>query len=519
MAETNSSKKNKKGSKPVVLSIAGSDSAGLAGQQMDVRSLTAMGVHPACVVTAVTAQNNQRCLSVNPVTEAVLVDQLEAVSAVPLAAVKIGLLSSEGQLKQVKKYLEDWSVPVVYDPVLSSSSGFEFADEKFITALKQWLSCCDLVTPNLQEAAQLSGREIKTPDDIEAAAQDILDLGAKAVLIKGGHSDDPQFSQDYFCRRRNNSSEGNENSLEKKAFWLSSPRIDTDNSRGTGCALSSSVAAALACQYSLADAVVIGKMAINQGFREAYSLQAGEGKEPIKGPVAIDRFPDQQIDLPILTQQPALPETKPFPTCTDQQALGLYPVVDRARWLERLLPLGVTTIQLRIKDLQGEALKAEFSQGIALAEKYGCRLFINDYWQLAIELGAYGVHLGQEDLDSADIDAIRQAGLRLGISSHCHYEVARAHSFKPSYIACGPVYPTTTKDMPWVPQGVAGLNYWLKVLDYPLVAIGGINRERIEGIAATGVSGVAMITAITLAENPEQTTTDFIRQVEAGSCG
>ncbi len=126
-----------------------------------------------------------------------------------------------------------------------------------------------------------------------------------------------------------------------------------------------------------------------------------------------------------------------------------------------------------------------------------------------MELGAYGVHLGQEDLDEADIEAIRDAGLRLGISSHCHYEVARAHSFNPSYIACGPIYHTTTKDMPWTPQGLAGLSYWQDMLDYPLVAIGGINRERMPSVAVTGVSGVAMITAITLADDPEQTCREF----------
>jgi len=188
-------------------------------------------------------------------------------------------------------------------------------------------------------------------------------------------------------------------------------------------------------------------------------------------------------------------------------------VVDSADWLARLLPLGVTTAQLRVKELQGEALEQEVARAIELGREHNCRLFINDHWQLAIEHGAYGVHLGQEDIGTADIAAIHAAGLRLGTSTHCHYEVARAHALKPSYVACGPVYETTTKDMPWVPHDIAGLQYWLRVLDYPLVAIGGINAERIAGVAATGVSGVAMITAITLADDPEQTTRDFLERV------
>ena len=234
---------------------------------------------------------------------------------------------------------------------------------------------------------------------------------------------------------------------------------------------------------------------------------------PEQGPVAISHFPNRQEDLPLLTARAGIDINPPrFPPCAETP-LGLYPVVDRADWLKRLLPQGVTTAQLRIKDLSGDALRQELARGIALARQYNCRLFINDYWRLAIELDAYGVHLGQEDLDGADIDAIRAAGLRLGISSHCHCEVARAIACAPSYIACGPIYHTTTKDMPWIPQGLNGLNYWLETLDYPLVAIGGINRERLPEVAATGVNSVAMITAITLADAPEQTTRNFLQQV------
>lgn len=201
---------------------------------------------------------------------------------------------------------------------------------------------------------------------------------------------------------------------------------------------------------------------------------------------------------------------KSFPPC-GEKALGLYPVVDRASWLERLLPLGVSTIQLRIKDLHGEPLRREIARAVEIAQHYSCRLFINDYWEEAIEFGAYGVHLGQEDIDSANLTMILAAGLRLGLSSHCDDEVARCLTIRPSYIAIGPVFPTTTKLMPWTVHGIEGLKYWQRTLDYPLVAIAGIKRENFAEVVATGVDGVAMITAITESPTPELTCQYFLQ--------
>lgn len=191
---------------------------------------------------------------------------------------------------------------------------------------------------------------------------------------------------------------------------------------------------------------------------------------------------------------------KKFPDCGNTP-LGLYPIVDSAAWVKRLLLLGVKTIQLRIKDASVD-IEDEIQKSVVLAEQYSVRLFINDYWELAIRHNAYGVHLGQEDLQQADLEKIQQAGLRLGVSTHCEEEVARAVAVQPSYIACGPIFPTTTKVMPFSPQGIAGLAHWQRTLDYPIVAIGGINEERMPSVLATKVDGVALITAITQADDP-----------------
>lgn len=203
-----------------------------------------------------------------------------------------------------------------------------------------------------------------------------------------------------------------------------------------------------------------------------------------------------------------------FPSC-GPQSLGLYPIVNRALWLEKLLPLGITTIQLRIKDLHQNELENEIKESIAIAKYYSARLFINDYWQLAIEHHAYGVHLGQEDLNDANITLLHQAGLRLGISTHSDEEVDRALKIKPSYIAFGPVYPTTSKKMIFGPQGIEQLKFRVQTLNYPVVAIGGINRERIFDVLATGVDGIALISAITQAHDPIASAQDLLMCLEA----
>lgn len=197
--------------------------------------------------------------------------------------------------------------------------------------------------------------------------------------------------------------------------------------------------------------------------------------------------------------------------------LGLYPVVDSVEWIERLLEAGVRTIQLRIKDKVESDVEADIIAAIKLGDRYNARLFINDYWQLAIKHRAYGVHLGQEDMDVANLDAIRDAGLRLGLSTHDNMEMDRALAARPSYIALGHVFPTNTKQMPSAPQGLEQLAAHIKTLgDYPTVAIGGISLERVPAVLATGVGSVAVVSAITQAANWQTATAQLLELVGAG---
>jgi len=199
---------------------------------------------------------------------------------------------------------------------------------------------------------------------------------------------------------------------------------------------------------------------------------------------------------------------KPTPFASLIAPLGFYPVVPTADWVRRLLGWGVRTIQLRAKaaDHSAEALEHEVRAAVEAGRGVpGAQVFINDHWQLALGAGAYGVHLGQEDLDTADLTALRAAGIRLGLSTHTPTELARAKAVQPSYLAIGPVYPTTLKVMPYEPVGLERLTVWARdAAPYPVVAIGGISLDRLSGVVACGVDGVAVVSAVTLAADPQR---------------
>lgn len=181
-----------------------------------------------------------------------------------------------------------------------------------------------------------------------------------------------------------------------------------------------------------------------------------------------------------------------------------YPIFDSADWLRRTLPLGVKLVQLRIKELSGDALHAEIAEALALCQAHDATLVVNDHWQAALDQGCPWVHLGQEDLDTADTRAIRRAGLRLGISTHDHAELDRALQHAPDYIALGPVYPTILKKMKWHEQGIDKLTEWTRLIgDIPLVAIGGMSVERAPGAFDAGADVVSAVTDITLNPDPE----------------
>ncbi|MCC4226322.1 thiamine phosphate synthase [Vibrio campbellii] len=269
---------------------------------------------------------------------------------------------------------------------------------------------------------------------------------------------------------------------------------------------------------------------LNDNLDEGRSTQWADQFDDFPTPVLEDNRLDIQVGWS------AQGECVSFPTLT-KQSLGLYPVVDDVAWIERLLPLGINTIQLRIKNPQQADLEQQIIRAIELGRQYQAQVFINDYWQLAIKHGAYGVHLGQEDIEESNLAQLTKAGIRLGLSTHGYYELLRIVQIHPSYIALGHIFPTTTKQMPSKPQGLVRLALYQKLIDsipytnteaafrpekdkavsdyvlgFPTVAIGGIDQSNADQVWQTGVSSLAVVRAITLAESP-QSVIEFFAQL------
>jgi hydroxymethylpyrimidine kinase/phosphomethylpyrimidine kinase/thiamine-phosphate diphosphorylase len=502
-------------SRPIVWIIAGNDCGGGAGLAADLLTIHDFGGHACPVVSSVTAQNSLTLRSAEAVSAKILLDQLDVLAAdLPPVAIKIGLLPTIEHVTLLAEWLAAFKAKqtcfVVLDPVVITSQGGNMAEQDIRDALlTKLLPQLDLITPNLNELIwllQLPSDHFSSADYplplLEAASAQLREFGVGAVLCKGGHFNDV-LTRDYF-------SDGTQR------FVLESERVVTRHGHGTGCTLASAIATLVAQGYDITDALAAAKAYVQQGLRQAQAIGQGPG------PVLHAGWPEQAIDFPLprwVIQQDGVWQLEAsflvegFPA-TDHQ-LGLYPVVDSVAWIEKLLQWGVRTLQLRVKNPDVPDLEQQIQQAIELGKRYQARLFINDYWQLAIKHGAYGVHLGQEDLQVADLNAIRQSGLRFGISTHGFFELARAFALQPSYIALGHIFPTQTKEMPSQPQGLQRLDRYVALAsDFPTVAIGGISEERVPEVQVSGVGSIALVSAITKASDPKAATERLLRLVE-----
>ena len=492
----------------VVWTIAGSDSGGGAGIQADIKAMQSFGVHGCTAITALTAQNSLGVEAINAVSTDIIESQLLALEKdMKAKVIKIGMLANVQQIQLISEHISHykakWTVPpvIVYDPVAIASSGDLLTEEDTVSAIKECLlPLVDVITPNTHETQLLTGVYLIGPAAIKEAANKLLSWGAKAVVIKGGHWDYPSgYCIDYCI---------DSNTQNGEEYWLGNQKIQTPHNHGTGCSMASVIAACLAKDYPLKDAFILAKAYINQGLKQ--SVRYGEGI----GPVAHISFPTNLADYPQVIEPGSwLGDELDFDVPLDfnmaadfapceSKSLGLYAVVDSTDWLEKCLQQGIKTAQLRVKNKTQDELDGLIKQAVELGKKYNAQVFINDYWQLAIKHSAYGVHLGQEDLDIANLAAIKDTGLRLGLSTHGFYEMLRAHNYRPSYMAFGAIYPTTTKDMTGQIQGLEKLIKFVPLMQsYPTVAIGGIDLSRAEQVAKTGVGSVAVVRAITEADN------------------
>jgi thiamine-phosphate pyrophosphorylase len=190
---------------------------------------------------------------------------------------------------------------------------------------------------------------------------------------------------------------------------------------------------------------------------------------------------------------------------------AFYPIVPSAEWLARLLPLGVRTVQLRVKDAAPGIVAREIAAALNLCRRHGCQLIVNDYWREALTAGADFVHLGQEDLAGADVAALKTRGVRLGISTHSHEELTIALAARPDYVALGPIYETRLKVMKWAPQGLERIADWRRRIgELPLVAIGGLTPERADAVLAAGADSLAVVTDVITHADPEARVSEWL---------
>jgi hydroxymethylpyrimidine kinase/phosphomethylpyrimidine kinase/thiamine-phosphate diphosphorylase len=466
---------------PVIWSIAGLDSGGGAGLSADQRAADAAGVHLCAVAAAVTAQNSVAVEGVFAVPPAQLDAQLAALAGdLPPAAIKTGLLGGVEQLRVVTRWVDRLRgrapVALVVDPVLRASTGASFADDAFLRAYREeLLPRASVTTPNQREAARLVG-EGTAP----AQARALQALGVGSACITGGDAAGP-LALDWLASPH---ADG----------WLALPRREARNNHGTGCCFATALAAALARGFVAADAAVIAKMLTTSGLRADAAPGAGAG--PVRPSAGF--ITDASL-LPALfdAAPPAWPVRRGGPPAVS----GVYAITDSGAHAGRLFDAGLRTVQLRLKRQAGDtAWSARLRAEVEAARRPGATLILNDHWRDALALGIDFVHLGQEDLlalsadDRRDLAAARANGLRLGLSSHSLWELARCNAWQPDYIACGPVWPTLTKAMPWRPQGLGNLAWWAAMAPVPVVGIGGVMEpQQLADIAAQGSSAGCVV--------------------------
>lgn len=531
-------------------SIAGTDSSGGAGLAADQRAAAAFGIHLSPVVAAVTAQNSQAVTHIHATPADVLRAQLQALSddlpnGTQRIVIKTGLLGSTENVRtvaeQVHTLRQQYRVILAIDPVLRASTGAAFAGTDMVQAYREYLlPLADLVTPNQAEAARLCGLKSNAAH-VPTLAKKLLKQGAQAVCITGGDALADSIKNNESVRSLNSLSSNARNiscdwisaphnSLHVEG-WLTLPRIATAHTHGTGCTFASSAAAAMAQGFVAADALVLAKMATAHAIANHRVLGQGNGS------VYADADFHRARYFPALSVNADLPDVESSthtPDETDALELllpkGLYTLASSPEQLLQQVRAGASVVQLRMKKTAGtttepaewqRTIRTAIQQSMQYAEQHGATLFINDHWQHAIACNALGIHLGQEDVlamtdaQREQLQAWQQRGGLLGISSHSLWELARAKSLNPAYIACGPVWATTTKDMPWQPQGIRNLRYWAQVAGKPVVAIGGVlTAQQVQACAAAGAHNVCAVRAV--ADSPAQTVAAFGRAWSRG---
>jgi hydroxymethylpyrimidine kinase/phosphomethylpyrimidine kinase/thiamine-phosphate diphosphorylase len=487
---------------PIVLSIAGSDPTGGAGVQADQRMLEAMNCTALSVVTALTSQSTHGVSSVYAVPTEVLRSQLETVlTDVRPDAVKIGVLPSGAHVRLVAESVDRFDLKnVVLDPVLAPTTGEPFLDDAGIESLLTELAPrVLLLTPNVPEATRLTNRRIDSREDMEAAGRTLWELGVKNALIKGGHLCEQiggDGVRDLFVDRLSD------------LTWISGGYVDTPHRHGSGCYLSSAIAAGLAHDIELIDAIRGAKRLLEDSLKRPRIAGKGRGS-----PGAPDVAKRQAMEHQFGDRLARL--------------TGIYFVTDdrigsadkvREVVLAALIG-GVRNIQLRDKSLSTKELTALAERLRDDTRACGALLIVNDYAGIAHAVDADGVHLGPDDISPAHARQILGPSKLIGISANSSQELAAYGEDgidAASYIGCGPVFGTRTKADAGKAVGTEALRRMRGSTRHPVIAVGGISAANIEEVQSAGAAGAAVVSAISATPDPEAAARELVRLWNGG---
>lgn len=477
------------------LTIAGSDPSGGAGLQADLKTFSALGVYGAAVVTAVTVQNTVGVKYVHALPPQVVYDQIVAVMEdIRPDAVKIGMVNDAVTLDAVVRALEEFRPKyLVVDPVMVSTSGCALMQDDALAVMKErLLPMTDLATPNLPETWTLAG----TDSSVDDAARAIMWLGVKALLIKGGHAEGRIKTDNLYLR----SADG------VKRIDLTADTVDTVNTHGTGCTLSSAIAAMLARGCGMEEAVRSAKLYLTEALKAGADVTVGSGH----GPVC--HFYDDTVMgvLGSTVMRSGLITVKTYNLKTLSQLQFITHFTDKYSYFDSAMMAlegGCRWIQLRMKDTDETELERVARLILPECRRRGAVFIIDDNVDVALRVGADGVHLGKNDMPVDEARRILGNGFIIGGTANTFEDVKRLAAQGADYIGCGPFRFTTTKKNLAPMLGVDGYRTILEQMSrlgikLPLVAIGGITDADIPVLMAAGVTGIALSGSVLRAEEP-----------------
>lgn len=533
------------------LSIAGSDPSGGAGLQADLKTFSALGVYGATAITAVTVQNTVGVKYVHALPPQVVYDQIVTVMEdIMPDAVKIGMVNDAETLDAIVRALTLHRPRfLVVDPVMVATSGCALMQADALQVMEErLLPMADIVTPNLPEAWTLAG----TDRSVDEAAQAILRLGVKALLIKGGHAEGTTKTDYLYV--------SNDDGVKRTEF--SSATVDTFNTHGTGCTLSSAIAAMLARGHGMEEAVRQAKMYLTEALKAGADVVVGHGHGPVchffsqqvnkqtsrQGDLhtsqQVNEFFSQQVNKStsrqgdlhtsqrvnestsqqadksnLLVCSSARPlstkkeSTRPLSTKKVDSFAKLQFIThftDRYSYLDSAMMAlegGCRWIQLRMKDADEAEIERTARQILPECRRRGAVFIIDDHVELVKRVGADGVHLGKNDMPVDEARRILGDEFIIGGTANTFEDIQRLAAQGADYIGCGPFRFTTTKKNLAPMLGIEGYENIVSLMkthgiNLPIVAIGGITYDDIPRIMSTGVTGIAISGSVLRADNP-----------------